>query len=167
MTRAIGSLVVAALVMTLTACGDRGAQERSETVQTPQATAATPPPKPEVEVPEGDPPPELVIEDITVGRGREAEAGDMVVVHYVGVSWSTREEFDNSYDRGQPVPFQLVEGGLIQGWIEGIPGMRVGGRRKLTIPPHKGYGSSGRGPIAPDETLVFIVDLVHAEAPQG
>ena len=117
--------------------------------------------KPEVEFPGDTPPNELVIEDITVGDGPEATAGSPISAHYVGVAHSTGEEFDASWNRGAPLRFQLGVGQVIQGWDDGIAGMRVGGRRRLVIPPHLGYGDRGAGNvIAPGETLVFVVDLV-------
>lgn len=117
--------------------------------------------KPDVTIPEEQPPTELVIEDLEVGDGDEALAGKGVSVHYVGVSWSTGEQFDASWDRAQPFGFGLGAGQVIAGWDEGVQGMKVGGRRRLTIPPHKGYGERGAGgAIAPNETLVFVVDLL-------
>ena len=119
--------------------------------------------KPEIDFPGDTPPADLVIEDLTVGDGRAAEAGDMVKAHYVGVAWSTGEEFDASWNRGAPLDFQVGVGQVIRGWDEGIVGMRVGGRRKLVIPPHLAYGESGAGgAIGPNETLIFVVDLVSA-----
>ena len=109
----------------------------------------------------GEPPADLVVEDITVGDGPEAQAGHTVTVHYVGVSHSTGEQFDASWDRGEAFQFPLGGGRVIQGWDRGVAGMKVGGRRKLTIPPHLGYGSRGAGgAIKPNETLVFVVDLL-------
>ncbi len=118
--------------------------------------------KPSVEIPEGDPPyRELLVEDITVGEGDEAAAGQAVEVHYVGVSWATGKQFDASWDRGDTFKFGLGKGQVIPGWDQGVTGMRVGGRRRLTIPPHLAYGKRGAGGvIGPDETLVFVVDLV-------
>ncbi len=117
--------------------------------------------KPFVDFPDGPPPAELVIEDLTVGDGAEATPGKTVFVHYVGVSHSTGEEFDSSYDRGQPLPFRLGAGQVIQGWDSGVAGMKVGGRRKLVIPPQLAYGSRGAGGvIGPNETLIFVCDLV-------
>ena len=117
--------------------------------------------KPEVDFPGGEPPAELQITDITVGDGAEAKAGDQVLVHYVGVASSTGEEFDSSYDRGDPLEFQLGAGRVIAGWDQGVQGMRVGGRRQLVIPPHLAYGDRGAGnAIAPGETLIFVVDLL-------
>lgn len=118
--------------------------------------------KPHVFVPPGEaPPPELEIEDLEVGAGDEAVAGRRVEVHYVGVSWRTRKQFDASWDRGETFEFGLGAGEVIRGWDEGVAGMRVGGRRRITIPPGKAYGRQGAGGvIGPDETLVFVVDLL-------
>jgi peptidylprolyl isomerase len=117
--------------------------------------------KPTVTVPDSDPPDQLEIVDDVVGDGAEARAGDTVSVHYVGVAWSTGSQFDASWDRMEPFRFGLGGGQVIQGWDQGVAGMRVGGRRTLTIPPHLGYGSRGAGgAIAPNETLIFVVDLL-------
>ena len=120
-------------------------------------------PKPEVTVPGGPAPAELVIEDLTVGDGDVAQSGQQVSVHYVGVAWSTGAQFDASWDRGEPFEFGLGAGDVIQGWDQGVAGMRTGGRRRLTIPPHLGYGSRGAGGVIKGgETLVFVVDLLGA-----
>lgn len=117
--------------------------------------------KPEVDFPEGPPPTELEVTDITVGDGPEATSGSRVSVHYVGVAHSSGEEFDSSYNRGTPLDFPLGAGNVIQGWDQGVAGMKVGGRRQLVIPPHLGYGDRGAGGvIKPGETLIFVVDLV-------
>ena len=117
--------------------------------------------KPEVTIPDGQPPTELVIDDLTVGDGDEAVAGKGVTVHYVGVSWSTGAEFDASWTRMEPFSFGLGAGHVISGWDEGVQGMKVGGRRRLTIPPDKGYGAAGAGGVIKgNETLVFVVDLL-------
>lgn len=117
--------------------------------------------KPSVEIPDSAPPSELLVEDLSVGEGDEATAGNDVSVHYVGVSWSTSRQFDASWDRQSPFSFPLGGGKVIKGWDEGVAGMKVGGRRRLTIPPHLGYGSAGAGGvIKPNETLVFVVDLL-------
>lgn len=116
--------------------------------------------KPAVEVPDGPPPAELQITDDVVGDGPEAGPGMMVTVDYVGVSWSTGREFDASWNRGDLFAFNLGEGEVIAGWDRGVTGMRVGGRRTITIPPELGYGARGAGGvIAPNETLIFTVDL--------
>ena len=117
--------------------------------------------KPDVTIPDEQPPTELVIEDLTVGDGDVATAGQQVTVHYVGMSWSTAEQFDASWDRMEPFAFGLGHGQVIAGWDEGVQGMKIGGRRRLTIPPAMGYGAAGAGGvIAPNETLVFVVDLL-------
>ena len=119
------------------------------------------PTRPEIDFPGEQPPTDLVLEDITVGDGAEATAGSTVSAHYVGVAHSTGEEFDASWNRGSPLDFRLGAGMVIPGWDAGIAGMRVGGRRRLTIPPHLAYGDRGAGgAIAPGETLVFVVDLM-------
>ena len=120
--------------------------------------------KPEVGPIQGDPPADLVVEDLSVGDGPEAQPGQTVSVHYVGVSHSTGREFDASYNRGEPFAFPLGGGQVIAGWDQGVAGMKVGGRRKLTIPPHLGYGARGAGGvIKPNETLVFVVDLLGVQ----
>lgn len=117
--------------------------------------------KPTVTIPDEAPPATLIVEDLEVGDGAEAVAGSAPVMHYVGVSWSTGKQFDASWDRGQTFSFALGQGQVIGGWDQGIVGMRVGGRRHLTIPPDLGYGAAGAGGvIGPNETLVFVVDLV-------
>lgn len=105
---------------------------------------------------------ELGIEDISVGDGKEAQKGDTVSVHYTGTLLNG-EQFDSSYDRGEPFSFTIGEGGVIQGWEQGIPGMKVGGKRKLTIPADLGYGETGSGSIPPNATLVFEVELVEVQ----
>ena len=118
--------------------------------------------KPDVSIPTEEPPADLVIEDITVGDGKEAKHGNVVEVHYVGVAWSTGRQFDASWDRGETFDFSLGNGLVIEGWDTGVVGMKVGGRRRLTIPASMGYGSRGvPGVIKGDETLVFVVDLLN------
>ncbi|GGP85947.1 FKBP-type peptidyl-prolyl cis-trans isomerase [Streptosporangium sandarakinum] len=117
--------------------------------------------KPEIDFPEGEAPSELQITDIVEGSGQEAKPGDMVTVHYVGVAFSTGEEFDASWNRGDTFQFPLGAGRVIAGWDQGVAGMKIGGRRRLVIPPHLGYGNRGAGPlIKPGETLIFVVDLL-------
>lgn len=119
--------------------------------------------KPKVSVPSGPPPKQLVIKDVEKGTGATAKAGDQVSVQYVGVDYETGKQFDASWDRGEPISFKLGAGEVIPGWDQGIVGMKVGGRRELIIPPSLAYGSQGSGPIAPNSTLVFVVDLVGVE----
>jgi peptidylprolyl isomerase len=118
--------------------------------------------KPQVDVPSDQPPSyQLEIEDMVEGEGDEAQAGQIVEVHYVGVAWSNGQEFDASWNRGDTFKFGLGKGQVIQGWDQGVAGMKVGGRRRITIPPQLGYGKRGAGgAIGPDETLVFVVDLI-------
>jgi peptidylprolyl isomerase len=118
--------------------------------------------KPEVVIPQTPAPSTLLTEDITVGDGAEAVSGKNVSVHYVGVAWSTGKQFDASWDRNEPFDFGLGAGQVISGWDKGVAGMKVGGRRKLTIPPDMGYGSQGAGGVIKGgETLVFVVDLLN------
>jgi len=116
--------------------------------------------KPEIDFVDPTPPTDLVIKDITEGDGDEAVAGKTVTVHYVGVALSSGEEFDASYNRGAPFQFPLGAGRVIAGWDQGVQGMKVGGRRQLVIPPHLGYGNRDLGVIKPNETLIFVVDLL-------
>jgi peptidylprolyl isomerase len=117
--------------------------------------------KPEIDPPDGPPPSDLEITELSEGEGAEATAGSTVSVHYVGVAHSTGEEFDASYNRGAPLDFRLGVGQVISGWDQGVQGMKVGGRRRLVIPPHLGYGDRGAGGvIKPGETLIFVVDLI-------
>ena len=118
--------------------------------------------KPHVYVPPGEAPPaELVVEDLVEGDGHEARPGSHVEVHYVGVAWSTRKQFDASWDRGETFRFDLGAGQVIKGWDDGVAGMKIGGRRRITIPPRLGYGAAGAGGVIKGgETLVFVVDLL-------
>jgi len=162
-------------VLAVAGCGGAEApaeQEASPPAQTAPPTASQQPPpeqpgpegKPEVQVPEGPPPEELKTKDLVEGEGQTAREGDTVTVQYVGVLYGSGEQFDASYDSGQPFTFSLGAGEVIPGWDQGIPGMQVGGRRRLVIPPDLAYGDLGSPPaIGPDETLVFVVDLVSVE----
>jgi peptidylprolyl isomerase len=120
--------------------------------------------KPLIAKPKGDPPKKLVIKDIVKGKGKTAKKGDEVSVQYAGVAFSTGEEFDASWNRGEPFTFTLGEGSVIKGWDRGVVGMKVGGRRQLTIPSDLAYGPAGQPPsIGPDETLVFVIDLLKVQ----
>lgn len=114
--------------------------------------------KPEIDAPEGPAPTELEIVDIVTGDGAEAEPGSTVKVHYVGVEYDSGEEFDSSWNRGEPIDFPLAA--LVRGWQEGIPGMKVGGRRKLIVPPELAYGPAGGGHFLSGKTLIFVIDLL-------
>ena len=170
---------VLALALVPAACGD-DEEESASSQTTTEATAPAETPteepteaaaepsdlkdtstKPVIEPPSGDPPTKLEIEDIVKGKGKAAKEGDTVSVQYAGVSFSTGQEFDASWNRGEPFSFGLGQGQVIPGWDEGVAGMKVGGRRKLTIPPDQAYGEAGSPPaIGPNETLVFVIDLV-------
>jgi peptidylprolyl isomerase len=179
------SLNVRAKLLTLTAalllavgvaaCGDDDSSSDGETAATAAPTEAPVAPntdaivagitknrekEPKIVTPEGDPPADLIVKDIVKGKGKKAKAGDELTMQYVGVSWSSGEKFDASWDRGQPFAFQLGAGMVIPGWDQGLVGMREGGRRLLVIPPDLGYGEAGAGgAIGPNETLIFAVDL--------
>jgi peptidylprolyl isomerase len=118
--------------------------------------------KPDVSIPDGvEPPADLEVEDLLEGDGEEAAPGHHVEVHYVGVAWSDGQQFDASWDRAEPLDFDLGRGQVITGWDRGVAGMKVGGRRRITIPPHLGYGDRGAGGVIKGgETLVFVVDLL-------
>ena len=159
-------LLALAIVAALAAGGCGGDDEEQAAAPTATATeTATPEPtKPRVEVPKGKPPKRLVKEDITVGKGAVAEPGKRVTVHYVGVSKANGRQFDASWDRAEPFSFTLGAGEVIPGWDQGVAGMKVGGRRQLVIPPRLAYGPAGSPPvIGPNETLVFVVDLLAVQ----
>ena len=169
MDRRLLALALAGL-LAAGACGDDGnaspdggsdqaAGERTETETAPDLTDTSV--KPSIEKPTGTPPRKLVIEDIVKGRGPGAKPGDTVIVHYVGVSFSNGEEFDASWDAGQPFPVHLGAGQVIPGWEKGLLGVREGGRRRLVIPPEQAYGAVGAPPdIGANETLVFVIDTL-------
>ncbi|HEY9390728.1 MAG TPA: FKBP-type peptidyl-prolyl cis-trans isomerase [Mycobacteriales bacterium] len=183
-------VTIASVALTVVACGSGTADTTQAASSTPTATptpaATTPsaqgspagpaiPPgecdltvsddtstKPTVTFPKTcDAPRTLVSKDIVAGTGPALKAGQTAVVQYVGIALSNQQEFDASWDRGQPFPVENVgNAGVIDGWNQGLPGMHQGGRRLLVIPPELGYGPSGNGPIGPNETLIFVVDLV-------
>jgi len=117
--------------------------------------------QPEIDFPGGAAPADLVVSDVRIGAGTEAAPGAQVTVHYVGVEYDSGEEFDSSWGRGEPITFPL--NGLIKGWQEGIPGMRVGGRRQLIVPPEQAYGAAGGGHRLSGQTLIFVIDLLGTE----
>ncbi len=163
---------LAALSLSIAACGDDETEkaERDSTaeLQPTESTAEAPPEtagarkeKPKIAKPTGEPPRRLVVKDLVKGKGATANAGSQLTVDYVGISHSTGKEFDSSFDSGQPFQFGLGASEVIPGWDEGLAGMKVGGRRMLTIPPDKAYGAQGQPPvIGPNETLVFVIDLI-------
>jgi FKBP-type peptidyl-prolyl cis-trans isomerase len=167
-------LLAALAAFALAACGDDDDGEATPPPSTKETqTKEEPSPselrealkdtstKPVLPKPSGSPPRRLVKEDVVKGKGPAAKAGDTLTVNYLGVAFSTGEVFDNSWDRGQPIKVPLGAGRVIKGWDRGLVGMREGGRRILTIPPELAYGRQGYPPaIAPNETLVFVVDLV-------
>ena len=185
--RALFAAALAALVLVLAGCGDDpggdGAEEGpiqdTGAAATPAPTEPTAPEqpaeaeggnpkdlekKPRVDIPKGDPPKKLVSQDIVEGKGKAAKKGDTVSVQYVGVLFDGGKQFDASWDRGEPFEFELGAGMVIPGWDEGVAGMKVGGRRKLVIPPDQAYGPQGQPPdIPPNATLVFVIDLKKVE----
>lgn len=160
--------LVAAAVVALAGCGSSqkaGSSEPGSVSLPAESTDINV--KPVIPKPEGEPPVGLQARDVVQGNGATAESGDQVTVDYVGVSWSTGEQFDASWDNGRPFPFRLGAGEVIPGWDQGVSGMRVGGRRQLVIPPDLAYGPQGRPPvIGPNETLVFVVDLKKVKKPK-
>jgi peptidylprolyl isomerase len=179
--RPLAPLVLLALLaaLAIAACGDDDDSDsgggsadtsRQESAPAPETGTETEAPtdltdtsvKPVIDKPSGTPPRRLVKEDIVKGTGPGARPGDTVVVNYVGVSFSTGEEFDASWDSGQPFPVQLGAGGVIEGWEKGLVGIKKGGRRELIIPPEQAYGAQGAPPsIGPNETLVFVIDALE------
>jgi peptidylprolyl isomerase len=179
--RPLAPLVLLALLaaLALAACGDDDDSDsgggsadtsRQESAPAPETGTETEAPpdltdtsvKPVIDKPSGTPPRRLVKEDIVKGTGPGAKPGDTVIVDYVGVSFSTGEEFDASWDSGQPFPVQLGAGGVIEGWEKGLVGIKKGGRRELIIPPEQAYGAQGAPPsIGPNETLVFVIDALE------
>jgi peptidylprolyl isomerase len=172
--RHLATALLAGCALALSACGGDEEEAEPDTqasqgqapdtepqVRVPNATDLTA--KPRVELPrDAEPPTALRRIDLVPGDGRAVRAGDRITVEYVGVSWSSGEQFDASWDNGQPFTLTLGAGQVIQGWDQGLVGMRVGGRRLLVIPPQLGYGAQPQGPIAANETLVFVIDLRRA-----
>jgi peptidylprolyl isomerase len=171
--RVLASTLVLCLALAVAGCGggNDSSTESTDAVQasTPETTttkrseSSTKKTKPKVKVPKGAPPKQLVVKELEEGTGAEAKAGDEVAVQYVGVDYKNGKEFDSSWSRHEPFVFQLGVGQVIPGWDQGIEGMKVGGRRELIIPPELAYGEAGSPPaIGPNETLVFVVDLLSA-----
>jgi peptidylprolyl isomerase len=162
----ITALTLCAL-LAIVGCGgessDDGSGNASETTAAAESSGdASSRAKPQVTVPEGDPPKQLTENELIEGTGAEAKSGDEVTVQYVGVGYESGEEFDASWDRDEPFTFQLGASQVIPGWEQGIEGMKVGGQRELVIPPELAYGEAGSPPaIGPSETLIFVVDLLE------
>jgi peptidylprolyl isomerase len=172
--RACAAILLVAAGTTLTACGDKKATASKAPVTTIEkvnvGNASNLAKKPLIDIPDILPPTTLIKKDIIVGTGPLVKTGDSLTARYVGVAWSTNKQFDASWDRPQKeIPFTLAKGSVIDGWTEGLPGMHVGGRRLLIVPPAKGYGDQGQGTDIPaGETLVFIVDAKKtAKAPKA
>jgi peptidylprolyl isomerase len=162
-------MLMIAVCATLAVAGCGGGDSSTESTESTEAAGAASTGsttaeagKPKVEVPGGAPPKKLVVREINEGTGEEARSGDEVTVQYVGVNYKNGKEFDASWDRGEPFSFQLGAGMVIPGWDQGVEGMKVGGRRELIIPPPLAYGAAGAPPaIGPNETLVFVIDLLE------
>jgi peptidylprolyl isomerase len=159
-------IVALCLALGLAACGGGGGATIDTEATTSESSASTADgtekTKPKVTVPKGAPPKKLEIREIEAGTGEEAKAGDEVTVQYVGVNYKNGKEFDASWDRGEPFSFKLGAGMVIPGWDKGVEGMKVGGRRELIIPPKLAYGPEGSPPaIGPEETLIFVIDLLE------
>jgi peptidylprolyl isomerase len=155
------ALTIALSVGLLAAGCGGGGSTTAEAPSSSEASATGGKTKPQVTVPKGAPPKKLEIRDIEEGTGPEAKAGDEVTVQYVGVDYKSGKQFDASWDRHEPFTFPLGNGEVIRGWDKGVEGMKVGGRRELIIPPNLAYGPEGRPPvIPPNETLIFVIDLV-------
>jgi len=155
-------ILAACLALGLAACGGDSSTGSTEAATAAESAGSIEKTKPKVTVPKGAPPKELKINDLEEGTGDEAKSGDEVTVQYVGVDYKSGKEFDASWDRGEPFTFQLGAGMVIPGWDQGVEGMKVGGRRELVIPPELAYGPEGSPPaIGPNETLIFVIDLVE------
>lgn len=164
--KALMLTVAACLALLVAGCGGSSDSSSSESTAGGETTAAESSggekTKPKVTVPKGAPPKKLEIKEIEEGSGAEAKSGDEVTVQYVGVDYKNGQEFDSSWSRSEPFSFSLGAGEVIPGWDQGVEGMKVGGRRELIIPPSLAYGEAGAPPaIAPNETLVFVIDLLE------
>lgn len=153
-----GALLTVALCAALAIAGCGGGGDSSSSTVEESINV-----KPKVEVPSGAPPKQLESVDLIEGSGPEAKAGDNITVQYVLVDYKSGKEIEASWDRGEPLTFTLGTGSVIAGWDQGVEGMKVGGRRELIIPPQLAYGAEGSPPIAPNSTLIFVIDLVAVE----
>jgi peptidylprolyl isomerase len=167
-SRGLTLIVAACVALALAVAGCGSSSDSSSSTESSTSTSSESSAdlnkKPKVTVPKGAPPKKLEEKELVEGTGPEAKSGDEVTVQYVGVNYKTGKEFDASWDRGEPFSFTLGAGQVIPGWDQGVAGMKVGGRRELIIPPELGYGSTGSPPaIPPNETLIFVVDLLAAK----
>ena len=159
---AVVALLIVGLMVLFSVLGND--KKKGDEDSAPATTTTTVPDKPEVTVPTTPPPTTLQSTDLVVGKGAEAREGSAVEVHYVGKIYATGKEFDSSYERKEPIPFTIGEGGVIPGWDQGVAGMRVGGRRQLIVPPDLAYGAQGQPPDIPaNSTLVFVIDLMSVK----
>jgi peptidylprolyl isomerase len=159
----LGAVVLALIVGLMALFAVLGGDDEGDREAAPSTTTTTAPDKPDVTIPETPPPTTLQSTDLTVGDGEEAQVGDTLFVRYVGKIYETGEEFESIYEAPEPADIQLVPG-VIQGWLQGLPGMKEGGRRQLIIPPDLGYGPEGQPPDIPaNSTLVFVIDLIQVE----
>jgi peptidylprolyl isomerase len=161
--RAISLTLVLCAALAVAGCGSSSSTESTESTGSGSTESSTTAEKtkPTVTVPKGAPPKKLVIKEIEKGSAATAKSGDEVTVQYIGVDYKNGKEFDSSWSRNEPFSFQLGAGQVIPGWDQGVAGMKVGGRRELIIPPSLAYGSAGAPPaIGPDETLIFVIDLL-------
>jgi peptidylprolyl isomerase len=155
--RVLLSLALLLTITTLTGCGAKSMSSATSSSSNP-AVSGDAGSKPVIGAPQGDAPKTLVTSDIIVGSGKEAVASSTLTVHYTLMAWSTGQVVESSWDSGSPAVFPLS--GVIAGWQQGIPGMKEGGRRLLVVPAELGYGAAGGGPIGPNETLIFVVDVI-------
>jgi peptidylprolyl isomerase len=166
--KALMTAILVGALLAFAGCGDDDSSDESATTTGGETSGAVEKSgdasdrtKPEVTAPDGEPPAELVENELIEGTGQEATSGDEVTVQYVGVGYESKEEFDSSWSRNEPFSFQLGSGSVIPGWEMGVEGMKVGGRRELIIPGELAYGAAGSPPaIGPDETLIFVIDLL-------
>jgi peptidylprolyl isomerase len=161
-------LLCAVLALAIAGCGDSDDSSSESTgstsTESTEASTTAKKTKPTITAPKGAPPKELEINDLEEGSGATAKSGDEVTVQYVGVNYKSGKEFDSSWSRNEPFTFGLGAGQLIPAWEQGIEGMKVGGRRELTVPPDLAYGKSGYPPsIPPEETLIFVIDLLSVK----
>lgn len=151
----------AALALAIAGCGSDSSSSSTGETTSASGSGEDINTKPKVTVPDGPPPKKLEIKELIEGTGAEAKPGLESTVQYVGVAYKTGEQFDASWDRNEPFTFKIGDREVISGWDQGVTGMKVGGRRELIIPPNLAYGAAGAPPaIAPNETLIFVIDLV-------